>query len=60
MIPLKYNLPVVLLKGLITLPEQEIKLEINNEYSKKTISLSKDSYDSKVLIICPKNQKEEE
>lgn len=57
---MKYNLPVVLLKGLITLPEQEIKLEINNDYSKKTISLSKDSYDSKVLIICPKNQKEEE
>ncbi|MBO4601127.1 MAG: endopeptidase La [Bacilli bacterium] len=57
---MKYNLPVVLLKGLITLPDQEIKLEINNIYSKKTISLSKDKYDSKVLVICPKNQKEEE
>lgn len=57
---MKYNLPVVLLKGLITLPEQEIKLEINNEYSKKTIKISKDSYESKVLVICPKNQKEEE
>lgn len=57
---MKYNLPVVLLKGLITLPEQEIKLEINNEYSKKTINISKDNYESKVLVICPKNQKEEE
>ena len=57
---MKYNLPVVLLKGLIILPDQEIKLEINNVYSKKTISISKDEYDSKVLVICPKNQKEEE
>ena len=57
---MKYNLPVVLLKGLIILPDQEIKLEINNVYSKKTISISKEEYDSKVLVICPKNQKEEE
>ena len=57
---MKYTLPVVLLKGLIILPDQEIKLEINNIYSKKTIALSKDKYEAKVLVICPKNQKEEE
>ena len=57
---MKYNLPVILLKGLITLPDQEIKLEINNKFSKKTIETSRSEYDNKVLVICPKNQKEEE
>ncbi|MCR5788200.1 MAG: LON peptidase substrate-binding domain-containing protein, partial [Bacilli bacterium] len=57
---MKYNLPVVLLKGFIILPDQEIKLEINNKYSKKTIEMSRSDYENRVLVICPKNQKEEE
>ena len=57
---MKYNLPVVLLKGLIILPDQEIKLEINNKYSRKTIEMSRKDFDNKVLVICPKNQREEE
>lgn len=57
---MKYNLPAILLKGLITLPDQEIKLEINNKYSKKTIETSRREYGGKVLVVCPKNQKEEE
>lgn len=57
---MKYNLPAILLKGLIILPDQEIKLEINNKYSKKTIETSRNEYNKKVLVVCPKNQKEEE
>ena len=57
---MKYNLPAILLKGLIILPDQEIKLEINNKYSKKTVETSRREYDGKVLVVCPKNQKEEE
>jgi len=57
---MKYNLPVVLLKGLIILPDQEIKLEINNKFSRKTVELSKEQYENKVLVICPKNYKEEQ
>lgn len=57
---MKYNLPAILLKGLIILPDQEIKLEINNKYSKKTVETSRREYASKVLVVCPKNQKEEE
>ena len=57
---MKYNLPVILLKGLITLPDQEIKLEINNKFSRKTIDESRKEYENKVLVICPKDQKEEE
>ena len=57
---MKYNLPAILLKGLITLPDQEIKLEINNKYSRKTIEMAIKEYDGKILVVCPKNQKEEE
>lgn len=57
---MKYNLPAILLKGLIILPDQQIKLEINNKYSKKTVETSRTEYDGKVLVVCPKNQKEEE
>ena len=57
---MKYNLPAILLKGLITLPDQEIKLEINNKYSRKTIEMAVKEYDGKILVVCPKNQKEEE
>ena len=57
---MKYNLPAILLKGLIILPDQEIKLEINNKFSKKTVETSRSEYDNKVLVVCPKNQQEEE
>ena len=57
---MKYNLPAILLKGLIILPDQEIKLEINNKFSKKTVETSRSEYNNKVLVVCPKNQKEEE
>ena len=57
---MKYNLPAILLKGLIILPDQEIKLEINNKFSKKTVETSRREYENKVLVVCPKNQQEEE
>lgn len=57
---MKYNLPAILLKGLIILPDQEIKLEINNKYTKKTVETSRNEYSGKVLVVCPKDQKEEE
>lgn len=57
---MKYNLPAILLKGFIILPDQEIKLEINNKYSKKTVETSRNEYNNHVLVVCPINQKEEE
>lgn len=52
-------LPVMLLKGLILLPNQEVKLELNNNLSKDITSLSSKSYNRHVLVITPKNQIEE-
>lgn len=52
-------LPVMLLKNLLLLPDQEVKLELNNDLSRKIIELSRDNFESQVLIVCPKNDLEE-
>ncbi len=52
------NIPVMLLKGLILLPYQEVKLDLNNKISKKVISLASNNK-NEVLVICPKDQIEE-
>ncbi len=52
-------LPVMMLKGLILLPNQEVKLELNNKLSKDITSLSTKSYERHVLVITPKNTLEE-
>ena len=49
------NLPVLLLKKLVLLPYQEVRLELNIELSKKVIDLAINSYNNKILVICPKN-----
>lgn len=53
------TLPVMLLKGLILIPNQEVKLDINNKISKKTVMISSKNYNDEILIVCPKDQKEE-
>lgn len=52
-------LPVMLLKGLILLPNQEVKIELNNSISKDIINLANNDYNRNVLVITPKNQFEE-
>lgn len=56
---MKYTLPVMLLKGLVLLPTQEVRLELNNDSSLKVISLATNKYNDQLLIICPKDQYEE-
>lgn len=56
---IKSNLPVMLLKGLILLPYQEARIELNNEISKKVIEISKLYHDGEVLIVTPLNTLEE-
>lgn len=53
------TLPVMLLKKLILLPNQEVKLELNNDLTKEVILLSGKKYNHEVLIVCPKNELEE-
>ena len=57
---IKTNLPVILLKGLILLPNQEVRVELTNPITKKVINISKLYHDDEVLIVCPQNSLEEE
>ena len=54
------SLPVMLLKGLVLLPNQEVKLDINNKISKKIVMMSSKKYNNEIMIVCPKDQKEED
>lgn len=49
------NLPVLLLKKLVLLPYQEVRLELNNELSKKIVDYSANNFNNKLLVICPNN-----
>lgn len=53
-------LPVMLLKKLVVLPTQEVKIELNNKVSEKIIKLSLKHHNGDTLIVCPKDQIEEE
>ena len=52
-------LPVMLLKGFVILPKQDVKLELNNSISERIIKLSQKHHNEKLLVVCPKNTLEE-
>ena len=52
-------LPVMLLKGLILLPNQEVKIELSNNLSKEITKLAVKDFNRFVLVITPHNQVEE-
>jgi len=56
---MNFKLPVMLLKGFVILPNQEVKLELNNKLSKKVITLAYKNCDKKLLVVCPNDQIEE-
>ncbi|MDD6273001.1 MAG: endopeptidase La [bacterium] len=56
---IKSNLPVILLKKLVLLPYQEVRVEIKSEISKKVTEISKLYHDSEVLVVCPLDALEE-
>ncbi len=56
---IKSNLPVILLKNLVLLPYQEVRVEIKSQISKKVTEISKLYHNSEVLVVCPLNSLEE-
>lgn len=56
---MKNTLPIMLLKNLLLLPNQEVKLELNNELSKKIVNLSIEKYRKELVVLTPKDQIEE-
>ena len=56
---IKSNLPVILLKNLVLLPYQEVRVEIKSDISKRVTKISKLYHDSEVLVVCPLDSLEE-
>ena len=52
-------LPVMLLKELIILPNEEIKIDLTNDLSKKVFRLASIHHNGDMLIVCPKDKLEE-
>ena len=48
-----YTLLVMMLKDLVILPFQEIKIELKDEISKKIVKVSNKKYNGRVLIVSP-------
>ena len=55
-----FNIPVILLKNLVILPNQEIKLELNNVISGKAINEAEYNFKGEILVIAPIDALEED
>lgn len=51
----KLNLPVIILKGIVLLPNNEIKLEFDNQVSRNIIEVAEMFHDKKILVISQLN-----
>lgn len=47
----KTNLPVIILKGIVLLPNNDIRLEFDNDMSKNIIDISELFHDNKILVV---------
>lgn len=55
----KTNLPVILLKGIVLLPHNEIRLEFDNDDSRNIIDVAELFHDNKLLVVSGDNPLEE-
>lgn len=56
---MKKNLPVILLKGSVLLPNHEIRLEFENEESKSILEVAEMFHDRQLLVVTSNNPLEE-
>lgn len=56
---MKNNLPVMLLKRIVLLPFQDVRLDLNNDISSRVIDLAINKHNSEILIVCPVDMYEE-
>ncbi len=56
---MKMNLPVVLLKGLVLLPNNEIRLEFDGTVSKSVLDVAELFHDNNILVVSQENLLEE-
>lgn len=56
----KTNLPVIFLKDVVGLPNNELRIELHSENEKMVLGLSEMYHDNHILLVNLKNPKEEE
>ncbi len=56
---IKNNLPVILLRGLVLLPNNEIRLEFDNDANKSVLDMAELFHDNNVLVVSQKDPLEE-
>ncbi len=56
---MKNNLPVMLLKNLLLLPNQEVKLELNNDITREVVRLATEHHRGEIVVLTPVDQMEE-
>ena len=56
---MKINLPVMLLKRIVLLPHQDVRLDLNNDISSRVIDLAMKKHNGEILIVCPIDPYEE-
>jgi len=56
---LKINLPVIILKGIVLLPNNDIRLEFTNDDSKNIIDVAEMFHDNEILVVSTTNTLED-
>ena len=56
---IKTNLPVMILRGVVLLPHNELRLEFDNDMNKDVIEVAELFHDNKLLIVCQEDALEE-
>ena len=56
---IKTNLPVMILRGIVLLPYNELRLEFDNDMNKDVIEVAELFHDNKLLIVCQEDALEE-
>lgn len=56
---MKKNLPVIVLKGIVLLPNNDIRLEFDNDFSRNVIDVSEMFHDKKLLLVTDEDPLEE-
>lgn len=56
----QYNIPVLVMRGLILLPNNELKLEVGRDFSKNAIDNAKNDFGGQIFVTTQKDPFEEE
>lgn len=56
---MKTNLPVLILKGIVLIPNSQIRIEFDNDSSKNIIDVSELFHDNRILVVSPTDPLEE-